>query len=159
MDELESARAPPGELLLALGVGIAFAIENYRPRNRTLGAMDGPGEATMNRAMQWTEKVRWRASILVPIWTFVVGVSIADAAFFWLCRETATDWEVNPVALLVLRCAGLTGVMIYRAAWLGFALFMAHTRTRLSWLITPVWATGHLYLLAVLMWSVRAAAG
>ena len=113
----------------------------------------------MNRAMESEAQPAPRARILLGAWVFVVAVSVADAAFFWFCRDTAREWEVNPVVLLVLRCAGLAGVMVYRAAWVGFALFMAHTRTRLSWIITPVWATGHFYLLAVLMWSCHAVVG
>jgi hypothetical protein len=113
----------------------------------------------MIRAKESVAQAGPRANLLLVAWVFVVAVAVADAAFFWSCRDSAPDWELNPVVLLVLRCAGLVGVMVYRAAWVGFALFMAHTRTRLSWLITPVWATGHLYLLAVLMWSCQAVIG
>src|ERR1700730_3926904 len=113
----------------------------------------------MNRAMESEAQPVPRAKILLGAWVFVVAVSVADAAFFWFCRDTAREGEVKPVVLLVLRCAGLVGVMGWRAAWGGFALFMGHTGTRRSWLIAPVWATGHLYLLAVLMWSCHAVVG
>jgi hypothetical protein len=39
----------------------------------------------------------------------------------------------------------------YRASWFCFAWLMARTRTRLSWLITPVWGTSHLFLLVILL--------
>jgi hypothetical protein len=94
-----------------------------------------------------------RASVLV--WLFIAGVAVVDTGFFWVGRETAPDWELNPVALAALHCTGISGVIVYRAIWVGFAWFMARTRNRYAWLVTPVWATGHLYCLVVLLLSFR----
>jgi hypothetical protein len=94
-----------------------------------------------------------RASVLV--WVFIFAVAVADTSFFWFQRDTAELWELNPMALAALQFTGMGGVIVYRAVWIGFAWRMARTRARYAWLVTPVWGTGHLYLLVVLLLSVR----
>jgi hypothetical protein len=92
-----------------------------------------------------------RVRISLAIWVFILCVTVADACFFWIGCESAGDWELNPVALLALRWTGVAGVVLYRALWLCFAWRMARTNARLSWLITPVWGTSHLFLLVILL--------
>jgi hypothetical protein len=84
-------------------------------------------------------------------WTFIVLVAVTDVAFSWQRRASAPEWEANPVASQVLQSTGFAGVVVYRAAWLGYAGVMARVKTRMSWLITPVWGAGHLYLLVLLL--------
>jgi hypothetical protein len=87
------------------------------------------------------------------IWTFVIVVALADAGFTWACRQSAPDWESNPAAVAVMSWLGAPGAIAYRFLWLAFAACMARTKTRLSWLVTPVWCAGHLYLLVILCQS------
>jgi hypothetical protein len=87
------------------------------------------------------------------LWSFIFCVAIADMGFTWIYQDTALDWESNPVAAMALRCAGATGAIVYRGLWLGLAAAAARTKTRFSWLVTPVWSLGHVYLLAVLIQS------
>jgi hypothetical protein len=83
-------------------------------------------------------------------WSFVIAVALADSAFTWVCRHSALEWESNPAATAVLSCLGAPGAVAYRFACLAFAGGMARTKTYLSWMVTPVWGLGHLYLLAIL---------
>jgi hypothetical protein len=84
------------------------------------------------------------------VWSFVIAVSLADSAFTWVCRDSALEWEENPVAIAVISRLGAAGAIAYRFACLAFAGSMARARTRLSWMVTPVWGLGHLYLLVIL---------
>jgi hypothetical protein len=84
------------------------------------------------------------------IWSFVIAVAVVDSAFTWKCRDTALEWEANPAATTVISWLGAPGAIAYRFGCLAFAGSMAQTRTRLSWLVTPVWGIGHLYLLVIL---------
>jgi hypothetical protein len=90
------------------------------------------------------------------IWGFMLGVALVDVHFTWRYRETVAEWEMNPVACRAVQWAGVAGAAAYRALWLGFAGAMARTRTRLSWLITPVWGTAHVYLLITLIRAYQA---
>jgi hypothetical protein len=85
------------------------------------------------------------------IWGFILGVAAMDIAFTWVCRDSANEWESNPIAALVFQSKGVLGAVVYRVAWLGYAGIMARLRTRLSWIITPVWGVGHVYLLITLI--------
>jgi hypothetical protein len=85
------------------------------------------------------------------VWMFVLVVAIADIAFTWEFRVSFSDWEGNRVAGWVFERDGVSGVVLYRALWLGFAWAMARSRARLSWLVTPVWGAGHVYLLVSLI--------
>ena len=85
------------------------------------------------------------------IWGFILGVAAMDIAFTCVCRDSANEWESNPIAALVLQSKGVLGAVVYRVAWLGYAGIMARLRTRLSWIITPVWGVGHVYLLITLI--------
>jgi hypothetical protein len=87
------------------------------------------------------------------IWGFILGVALMDVLFTWQYRQSALEWEVNPAASLVFQWKGVLGAAVYRAVWLGYAGVLARLRTRFSWLITPVWGAGHLYLLIVLIRS------
>jgi hypothetical protein len=84
------------------------------------------------------------------VWGFVIAVAVADAAFTWACRHTALEWEANPAATEVLSWLGAPGAIVYRFACLVYAGSMARTKTRLSWMVTPVWGVGHVYLLIIL---------
>jgi hypothetical protein len=84
------------------------------------------------------------------VWSFVIVVALADTVFTWICRTSALDWEANPAAGAVMSWQGAPGAVAYRLAWLAFAARMSRTKTRLSWLVTPVWGLGHLYLLVIL---------
>jgi hypothetical protein len=87
-------------------------------------------------------------------WLFILMVAAADVGFFWMGRDSAKDWELNPVALAALRYAGMGGLILYRGGWVAFEWLMACTRVRLSWIITPVWGLAHLYLLILLIHAV-----
>jgi hypothetical protein len=84
------------------------------------------------------------------VWSFVIAVTLADSAFTWVCRHSALEWESNPAATAVISWLGVPGAIAYRFACLAFAGSMARTKTRLSWVVTPVWGIGHLYLLVIL---------
>jgi hypothetical protein len=84
------------------------------------------------------------------VWSFVIAVTVADSAFTWVCRDSALEWELNPAATAVISWLGVPGAIAYRFACLAFAGSMARTKTRLSWVVTPVWGIGHLYLLVTL---------
>jgi len=85
------------------------------------------------------------------IWIFIVAVAAADVYVTWRCRDSVLQWEANPAASAVYRWQGVGGVTLYRSVWLAFAAAMAAAKTRLSWLITPVWGMAHVYLLIVLV--------
>jgi hypothetical protein len=85
------------------------------------------------------------------VWMFVLVVAIADVAFTCEFRQSVSEWEGNRVAGWILEREGVAGVVLYRALWLGFAWAMARSRARLSWLVTPVWGAGHVYLLVSLI--------
>jgi hypothetical protein len=85
------------------------------------------------------------------IWAFMIGVAIIDIVFTWQCRSTVAEWEANPVACWAFESHGVLGAAIYRAAWLVYAAMMSWTRTRFSWLVTPIWGIGHCYLLVTLV--------
>jgi hypothetical protein len=87
------------------------------------------------------------------IWGFILGVAAMDIAFTCVCRDSANEWESNPIASLVLQSKGVLGAVVYRVVWLGYAGVLARLRTRLSWIITPVWGAGHVYLLITLIQS------
>ena len=87
------------------------------------------------------------------VWGFILGVAAMDIAFTWECRDSAREWESNPIASFVLQSKGVLGAVVYRVAWLGYAGILSRLRTRLSWAITPVWGMGHLYLLITLIQS------
>jgi hypothetical protein len=89
------------------------------------------------------------------IWAFILGVALADVNFTWRCRQSVTEWESNPAASVIFEWQGVFGAALYRAVWLGYAAVLARFRTRLSWLITPVWGLGHAYLLIVLVQCYR----
>jgi hypothetical protein len=108
-----------------------------------------PAMLTAGAALVDPRRNRFRISL--AIWVFILCVTVADTSFFWLGCDSAGDWELNPMALLALRWTGVAGVVLYRASWFCFAWLMARTRTRLSWLITPVWGTSHLFLLVILL--------
>jgi hypothetical protein len=84
------------------------------------------------------------------VWSFVIAVAMADSAFTWVFRHSALEWESNPAATEIISRLGAPGAIAYRFACLAFAGSMARTNTRLSWVVTPVWGIGHLYLLVVL---------
>jgi hypothetical protein len=84
------------------------------------------------------------------VWSFVIAVSVADSAFTWACRDSALEWEANPAATTIISWLGAPGAITYRFACLAFAGSMARTKTRLSWMVTPVWGIGHVYLLVIL---------
>jgi hypothetical protein len=88
------------------------------------------------------------------LWVFILAVAVADASFTWRCRESVAEWESNPVATWVFRWGGALGAIAYRGLWLAFAAAIARVKSRLSWLVTPVWAAGHLYLLVILLQTV-----
>jgi hypothetical protein len=85
------------------------------------------------------------------LWSFIIAVAVADMSFTWANRDTAPDWEANPVVAGMLHTGGVTGAIVYRSLWLGLAAVAARANTRFSWLVTPVWTIGHAYLLAVLI--------
>lgn len=88
-------------------------------------------------------------------WCLILAVLVLDCYYTWSRRDTAKEWEVNPVASVVLGTMGVLGAIVYRIGWCAFAAVLAMTRTRLSWLITPVWFTGHCYLAWVLYLAMR----
>lgn len=91
------------------------------------------------------------------IWTFIVAVAAADVYFLWICRDTAMEWEANPVARWAMLQAGVAGAVGLRLGVLGYAWAMTQVRSRLGWLVTPVWGLVHVGLLVVLMQSYAAA--
>jgi len=102
-------------------------------------------------SLSWLEQ---RGQAAKPwIWGFMVMVALLDVAFTWQCQSTMSEWESNPVARWALHKAGSEATILYRVLCLAFAGIMSETRTRLSWLITPVWGFGHLYLLIILAQS------
>jgi hypothetical protein len=88
---------------------------------------------------------------IILTWLFILAVTTADVSFFWVGRESAQDWELNPVALAAVRFAGMGGLILYRGTWVAFAWLMACTRARLAWIITPVWGVAHFCLLILLI--------
>ena len=84
------------------------------------------------------------------VWSFVIAVTVADSAFTWVCRRSALEWESNPAASAVISWLGAPGAIADRFACLTFAASMARTKTRLSWVVTPVWGIGDLYSLVIL---------
>jgi hypothetical protein len=84
------------------------------------------------------------------IWTFVALVACLDVEFFYRCQDSMLDWESNPVARWMFGSCGLPGIVLYRVSLLAFAVVMSCTRTRWSWLVAPVWGSGHAYLLVTL---------
>jgi len=89
------------------------------------------------------------------MWAFMIGVAVLDVWFTWSCRSTVSDWESNPIAALAFQYLGVTGAALYRGFWLLYAALMSWTQTRYSWMITPVWALGHAYLLVTLLQSMQ----
>jgi hypothetical protein len=84
------------------------------------------------------------------VWGFIVAVALADVYFTWQCQGTTLEWELNPVAVGVFHWGGVAGVALYRIALLVYAAAMSRVKTRFTWLLTPVWGAGHVYLLVTL---------
>jgi hypothetical protein len=85
------------------------------------------------------------------IWGFILAVAATDVYFTWEGRGSVGEWESNPVAEAVFKKAGILGAIAYRGLWLGYAGLLARTKTQWTWVITPTWAAGHLYLLVTLV--------
>lgn len=85
------------------------------------------------------------------IWMFTVLAAFIDLCISYRCRGTMSEWEANPVALLMLRSHGFAAVILFRIALLAFAMTMSCAKARLSWLVAPTWAAGHAYLLVTLV--------
>jgi len=85
------------------------------------------------------------------IWTFVVSAACLDVCFCYQCQSSMLDWESNPVACWAFRSWGITGVVLFRASLLAFAVLMSRTKTRWSWLVAPTWGVAHAYLLVTLL--------
>jgi len=89
--------------------------------------------------------------VVTAIWVFISVVALADVYVTWTFRSSVLEWEANPIAALLFRWWGPLGVVVYRVGWLAYAKIISRTHSRLSWLVTPLWGVGHLYLVIALI--------
>jgi hypothetical protein len=89
--------------------------------------------------------------VITAVWVFITVVASADVYVSWICRSSVLEWQANPVAALLFSWSGPAGILLYRAGWLVYARIMSGVKSHLSWLVTPVWGLGHLYLLITLV--------
>jgi hypothetical protein len=85
------------------------------------------------------------------VWGFIVAVAVADVYFTWECQGTTLVWELNPVAVGIFQSGGVVAVALYRVGLLAYAAAMSCVKTRFTWLVTPIWGAGHLYLFLILV--------
>jgi hypothetical protein len=89
--------------------------------------------------------------VVTVIWVFITVVALADVYITWTFRSSVLEWEANPIAAQLFRWWGPVGLVLFRLGWLAYAKIMSRTHSRLSWLVTPLWGMGHLYLLVTLI--------
>jgi hypothetical protein len=89
--------------------------------------------------------------LVTATWVFITVIALADVYVTWTFRSSVLEWEANPIAALLFRWWGPVGIVLYRVGWLAYAKIMSRTHSRLSWLVTPLWGMGHLYLLVTLI--------
>ncbi len=53
-------------------------------------------------------------------WSFVLAVAVYDVLFFWNNRDTASEWELNTLALWMFSNFGFLGIVALKS----FGLFL-----------------------------------
>jgi hypothetical protein len=71
-------------------------------------------------------------------WTFIAAVAAYDVYFAWRYRAVFEEWEMNPIALWIVRLWGLEAAAGLKAALLAFALGVgAYCHRCRHWLEVP----------------------
>jgi hypothetical protein len=86
-------------------------------------------------------------NLKIVAWAFILFVALADITFTSMCRNVPPEmWEDNEVVRWLMLSYGAAGAIIFRLGILGFVGIMACTKSRISWLVTPVWTMAHIYV-------------
>lgn len=94
-----------------------------------------------------------KSGVCEALWGFVVLLAALDLLFTWSFEHIMCTCEQNLVAALLYQWGGTQAVTAYKVGWTAFAWTMGHTKTKYSPYVLPVWLTGHLVALLLILVS------